>query len=201
MNNPNKPVKPTQWTTDGYWQAARQVHSPNQDQRPVDAVVSLIVIHNISLPPNEFGGPGVEQLFTNTLNPDEHPYYRDIAKVEVSAHFLIRRAGEVIQFVSCDQRAWHAGQSSWNGQQRCNEFSIGIELEGSDFVPFEPAQYAALSQLISAMIEHYPITAVVGHEHIAPGRKTDPGPCFDWSEVNSLCAANGISQCGPKTDN
>ncbi len=165
---------------DGWVSGARQVVSPNFDARPAAMQPDLLVIHNISLPPDEFGGPGVEQLFTNTLDPAEHPYYAGIASVEVSSHFFIRRDGELVQFVSCLDRAWHAGASNWQGRTRCNDFSIGVELEGSDFVPFEPAQYATLDKLVALLQQHYPITALAGHNEIAPERKTDPGPFFDW---------------------
>lgn len=174
-------MQKTDWLPGGIYAAARQIASPNCDDRPANLPITLVVLHNISLPPSEFGGPGVEQLFTNSLNPDAHPYYQAIAGVEVSAHFFIRRDGELIQFVPCDRRAWHAGLSSWQDRERCNEFSIGIELEGTDDQPFEPAQYTTLLPLLDAILAYYPITAIAGHEHIAPGRKTDPGPCFDWT--------------------
>lgn len=148
-------------------------------------VISLLVIHAISLPPGEFSGRGVERLFTNTLDPDEHSYYREIEGVKVSAHFFVRRSGELIQFVPCDRRAWHAGVSSWRGRDRCNDYSIGIELEGCDDQHFEAAQYKILNRLIVALKHRYPITAIVGHSDIAPGRKTDPGPCFDWARVTA----------------
>lgn len=164
-------------------EAGRCCASANFDARQSGAEVELIVIHNISLPPDEFGGPGVEQLFTNCLNPDEHPYYTQIAGLRVSAHFFIRRDGELIQFVSTENRAWHAGVSSWRGRERCNDFSVGIELEGCDTQPFEAAQYERLNELISALKARYPIRDVVGHSDIAPGRKTDPGPCFDWGRI------------------
>lgn len=163
---------------------ARQVASPNCDERPPGCSIDLIVIHNISLPPGEFGGDGVIELFTNRLNPEVHPYFREIHHLKVSAHFFIRRNGELIQFVPCDKRAWHAGVSQWQGRERCNDFSIGIELEGDDETPFEAAQYATLNALLAALKEAYPITTVTGHSDIAPGRKTDPGPCFDWGRVN-----------------
>lgn len=159
--------------------------SPNQDERPPGLPVSLIVVHAISLPPDSFGGPGVEQLFTNTLDPAEHPYYAEIHHLRVSAHYLVRRDGEVLQFVEPAQRAWHAGVSSWNGRARCNDFSIGIELEGCDSLPFEPVQYARLADLVRALQGRFPIEAVVGHSDIAPGRKTDPGPCFDWMRLSA----------------
>ena len=168
---------------DGWLIGASTLPSPNQDARPDDAAVSLLVIHAISLPPGEFGGPGVEQLFTNRLDPAQHPYYHEIEGLRVSAHFFIRRSGELIQFVSCDRRAWHAGASMWCGRERCNDFSLGVELEGCDEVPFERAQYETLMRLIAALRHHYPIQDIVGHSDIAPGRKTDPGPHFDWSRV------------------
>jgi AmpD protein len=171
----------------GWCAAARRIDSPNCDARPPDAEISLLVIHNISLPPGEFGGPGIEQLFTNRLDPAAHPYYATIDSLRVSSHFFIRRCGELIQFVSCRQRAWHAGASSWRGRERCNDFSIGVELEGSDDQPFSDAQYAQLNGLIRSLRAAYPsLTDVAGHSDIAPGRKTDPGPYFDWSRVQPL---------------
>lgn len=164
--------------------AARRLASPNCDERPVDASVRLVVIHAISLPPGEFGGPGIIQLFTNCLDPEVHPYFREIQDLRVSAHFLVRRDGELIQFVSCFGRAWHAGISSWLGRENCNNFSIGIELEGCDELPFEDAQYLALNRLLADLRRRFSIGAVVGHSDIAPGRKTDPGPCFDWHRVH-----------------
>ena len=163
-------------------------HCPNHDARPPNEAVRLIVIHAISLPPDEFGGPGVEQLFTNALDPTAHPYYATIDHLRVSAHFFIRRDGQAICFVDPDRRAWHAGVSCWNGRERCNDFSIGIELEGCDTRPFEPAQYERLAALIADLKRRYPIEAVVGHSDIAPGRKTDPGPFFDWNCLNALLA-------------
>ncbi len=163
-----------------------QIPSPNLDARPAGETVRLIVVHAISLPPDEFGGPGVVQLFTNTLDPAAHPYYATIHHLRVSAHFFIRRDGELIQFVHPDFRAWHAGASRWNGRERCNDFSIGIELEGCDTLPFEANQYERLTWLIEVLRLRYPIEAVVGHCDIAPGRKTDPGPCFDWAALGIL---------------
>ena len=154
--------------------------SPNCDARPDGVPVSMLVMHNISLPPGEFGGAGIVELFTNKLDAAAHPYYRQIAGLKVSAHFLIRRDGRLIQFVSTEQRAWHAGESSWRGRSRCNDFSVGIELEGADDCAFEDAQYAALADLALALGERYALTDIVGHADIAPERKTDPGPCFDW---------------------
>lgn len=174
----------------GWFAAARRIDSPNCDARPSEAAetnITLLVIHNISLPPDEFGGPGVEQLFTNRLNPAEHPYYATIHALRVSAHFFIRRDGELIQFVPCAQRAWHAGASSWRGRERCNDFSVGVELEGSDEQPFTEAQYVRLNALIRALREAYPgLVDIAGHSDIAPGRKTDPGPYFDWSRVTGF---------------
>jgi N-acetyl-anhydromuramoyl-L-alanine amidase len=167
----------------GYVLSATQISSPNFDARPEHIKIDLIVIHNISLPPNEYGGAGVMQLFTNQLNPNEHPYYAEIYTRKVSSHFFIRRDGELMQFVPCLQRAWHAGVSSWNHRERCNDFSVGIELEGSDYEAFEAAQYTTLRKLIACLKNNYPIQDVVGHSDIAPGRKTDPGPYFDWQEI------------------
>lgn len=159
---------------------ARFIASPHCDWRAHANDVRLIVIHNISLPPGEFGGNGVIELFTGRLDPAAHPYYAQIGKLRVSAHFFIRRDGELIQFVPCSKRAWHAGISSWQGWERCNDYSVGIELEGDDHTPFTDAQYRQLQQLIAALKAIYPIAAVTGHSDIAPGRKTDPGPYFDW---------------------
>ena len=173
------------WRLDaeGWLSGARRVASPNQDARPQGEVISLVVIHNISLPPGTFGGSGVEQLFSNCLNPDEHPYYAGIHNLRVSSHFFIRRDGELIQFVPCRQRAWHAGVSTWRGRERCNDFSIGVELEGTDEMAFTDAQYAVLNRLLEVLRAAYPITALAGHCDIAAGRKSDPGPCFDWRRV------------------
>lgn len=160
-----------------------RVPSPNCDQRPDPRDVSLLVIHNISLPPDVFGGPQVQQLFTNRLNPAEHPYFETIKDLRVSAHFFINRRGQALQFVSLRSRAWHAGKSVWDGRERCNDFSIGIELEGSDTLPFTAAQYRQLLRLTRLIRARYPsITPdrIVGHSDIAPVRKTDPGPHFNW---------------------
>ena len=174
-----------EWVVDagGWLPAAERIPSPNCDDRPEGEAVSLVVIHNISLPPGEYGGPGVIELFTNRLDPAGHPYYETIKGLRVSAHFLIRRDGGLIQFVSCSMRAWHAGASSWQGRARCNDYSVGIELEGTDTEPYTDAQYAVLNRLLRALRKAYPIAGVVGHADIAPGRKTDPGPCFDWARV------------------
>lgn len=164
----------------GWLRGVRRVVSPNCDARPPGTDIELLVIHNISLPPGEFGGAAVTQLFTNTLNLDAHPYYAQLEGLKVSAHFLVRRDGAIIQFVPCGKRAWHAGVSSWQGRPACNDFSIGVEMEGGDDVPFSDRQYAALARLTRLLRRNYPIRAIVGHVDIAPGRKTDPGPCFDW---------------------
>ncbi|MDY0073890.1 MAG: 1,6-anhydro-N-acetylmuramyl-L-alanine amidase AmpD [Thauera sp.] len=161
------------------------IPSPNFDLRPAGEAVVLIVIHAISLPPGQFGGPGVAQLFTNTLDAAEHPYYAGIAALRVSAHYLIRRDGRLICFVPPELRAWHAGQSQWRGRERCNDFSIGIELEGDDDTSFADAQYQRLNALIARLRGRFPIVDIQGHADIAPGRKTDPGPFFDWSKVEA----------------
>ncbi|MEY3411253.1 MAG: N-acetyl-anhydromuranmyl-L-alanine amidase, partial [Pseudomonadota bacterium] len=169
---------------DGICPQAQFIESPNHDLREIDDI-NLIVIHNISLPPNNYGGEGVIDLFTNQLNTNDHPYYAEIAHLKVSSHFFIRRDGSLIQFVPCTKRAWHAGVSKWEGREKCNDFSIGIELEGSDFEAFEPKQYDTLKLLIESLKITYPIQSVVGHSDIAPGRKTDPGPYFNWNEIDA----------------
>ena len=161
----------------------RVVESPNYEDRPGNAEVDLLVIHNISLPPGKYGGDFVEQLFLNCLNPEAHPYFAEIADVRVSSHLYIKRSGEVIQFVPLAKRAWHAGTSNWCGRENCNDFSIGIELEGCDEQPFTDAQYDALIAMTGHIQAIYPAITkdrIVGHSDIAPDRKTDPGPCFDW---------------------
>lgn len=163
----------------GLLEGAEYIPSPNCDERPAGEI-GLLVIHGISLPPGEFGGDGIRQLFTNALDTAEHPYYQTIAGLKVSSHFLIRRDGRIMQFVPCTKRAWHAGESSWQGRGRCNDFSLGIELEGCDDVPYADAQYASLAQLTTALRAAYPIRGIAGHGDIAPQRKTDPGPAFDW---------------------
>ena len=170
----------------GIAEGVRFVPSPNFDERPENARIELIVVHSISLPPGEFGGRGIEQLFTNCLDASEHPYYAGIAQLKVSAHFLVRRDGAITQFVPCAKRAWHAGASNWQGRARCNDFSVGIELEGCDEQPFEAPQYVALARLTGALRRVYPIGGIVGHSDVAPGRKTDPGPHFDWERYRSL---------------
>jgi AmpD protein len=160
--------------------------SPNADARPTDSLVSLIVLHNISLPPGHFGGSDILRLFANTLNPAAYPLYPALARLRVSAHFVIHRNGLLIQCVSCRQRAWHAGVSQWQGRPRCNDFSIGIELEGADRAPYTSRQYRNLNRLLDCLSRHYPISAIAGHGVIAPGRKTDPGPAFDLSRLKAL---------------
>ena len=167
----------------GWLRGVKRIDSPNSDARPEGERVRLIVIHAISLPPDSFGGPGVIELFTNRLDPAEHPYYASICELRVSSHFLIRRDGELIQFVSTGRRAWHAGVSSWQGRERCNDFSLGVELEGCDTLPFEDVQYSVLKTLLKRLAARYPGCDVAGHSDIAPGRKTDPGPFFDWSRL------------------
>jgi AmpD protein len=168
---------------EGWLRAARRCESPNAGERPDGVAPELIVIHSISLPPGEYGGDGIERLFTNRLDWNAHPYYRQIRGLEVSSHFVVRRGGEVLQFVSCDRRAWHAGASQWRGRENCNDFSIGIELEGLEGDTFEPAQYDALVVLMRRVARAYAIRGVAGHEHVAPGRKHDPGARFDWPRV------------------
>lgn len=171
------------WLPEGWLEGVRHLRSPNFGERPLPGNVSLIVIHNISLPPDEFGGDWVERFFVNELDPTAHPYFAEIAGLQVSAHFYIRRSGEIVQFVGADHKAWHAGRSMWCGRENCNDYSLGIELEGSDSQPFPPQQYAALWHLIDALRRRYPITDIAGHSDVAPGRKTDPGPHFDWHVV------------------
>jgi N-acetyl-anhydromuramoyl-L-alanine amidase len=170
--------------TEGWLKAAHQIASPNCAPRADGVLPTLVVIHAISLPPREFGGQAVAGLFTNTLNPDANPYFAAIAHLRVSAHFFIDRHGAIQQFVSTKDVAWHAGDSQWKGQESCNGFSIGIELEGCDELPFTDAQYAALNATLAALKAHYPsLEDAAAHSDIAPGRKTDPGPCFEWERV------------------
>jgi AmpD protein len=152
----------------------------NADDRPPETAIELLVLHNISLPPGRFGTDCIHQLFCNALERQSHPFLEQLAALRVSAHFLIERGGRICQFVSCSRRAWHAGTSSFEGRVACNDYSVGVELEGTDFTVFEPAQYAALAQLTTVLRAALPLRAVRGHSHIAPGRKTDPGPLFDW---------------------
>jgi N-acetyl-anhydromuramoyl-L-alanine amidase len=173
----------------GIMPAARQALSPNYDERPAGVAPELIVVHSISLPPGEFGGPWIDRLFTNALPRDTHPYFAQIADLKVSSHLLIRRDGALVQYVPFGKRAWHAGSSNYRGREKCNDFSIGIELEGTDMDAYEPAQYRALSDCIAALCAAYPSLStehIAGHDAIAPGRKTDPGPAFDWQRLKAL---------------
>ncbi|MBE9607852.1 1,6-anhydro-N-acetylmuramyl-L-alanine amidase AmpD [Chitinilyticum piscinae] len=170
----------------GWCVAARRVASPNCNARPASSEVELVVLHNIHLPPGKpFAGHDVEHLFTNTLDRSAHPSYPQLAELRVSAHFFLRRDGCLLQFVPTTARAWHAGVSSWQGRPGCNDFSVGIELEGSDFIAFEPIQYAVLDMLLAALCKRHPVVAIAGHSDVAPGRKTDPGPWFDWRRVRT----------------
>jgi AmpD protein len=177
--------------TADYWlpEAVRQ-DSPNHSERPDPEDVSLLVIHNISLPPGQYGGPWIDRLFTNTLPADADPYFAEIAHLRVSAHLLIRRDGTTVQYVPFDRKAWHAGQSCYMGRDSCNDFSIGIELEGSDYEPFTDIQYTALTRVTRYLMDRYPAilpSRIVGHSDIAPARKTDPGPFFDWNRYREAC--------------
>ena len=174
---------------EGWLEGARRVPSPNCDARPPGTEIGLIVVHGISLPPGAFGGDAIERLFTNRLDPEAHPYFREITGLKVSAHVLIRRDGALIQFVPFSMRAWHAGRSCFRDREACNDFSVGIELEGTDETPYADIQYQCLAELVSALRAAYPgiaADAVVGHCDIAPGRKTDPGPAFDWARLRRL---------------
>jgi len=184
----------------GLLAGARQLHSPNQSERPPAAEIDLLVIHNISLPPGEFGGDCVEQLFCNSLDATRHPYFKEIAHLEVSAHLFIDREGRVTQFVPFDQKAWHAGESSFAGKPACNDYSIGIELEGTDYEPFTASQYKALTEVTALLLQAYPrliLDRVVGHSDVAPSRKTDPGPCFDWAGYKA--AVQAVMPTGSQT--
>lgn len=174
------PSENTPLWLDGWYQFSGRQPSPNYGPRPITATVDLIVLHCISLPPGQYGGDEVQRLFTNQLDWNQHPYFKSIQGMEVSAHFFIRRQGELQQFVSCNERAWHAGASSYRGRGNCNDDSIGIELEGVEGEPFEDSQYETLAGLCAAILQRYPIAHIAGHEHVAPGRKTDPGNGFDW---------------------
>ena len=170
----------------GWLRRARAARSPNFGPRPQAAQVDLVVLHSISLPPGQYGGDAIERLFANELDWTEHPYFETIRGLTVSSHFLLRRSGELVQFVSCDDRAWHAGASHWRGRDDCNDFSVGIELEGLEGEAFEDAQYPVLAGLLASLAMRYPIAAVAGHEHVAPGRKNDPGGGFDWPRLRRL---------------
>jgi AmpD protein len=168
---------------DGWVEGARRVPSPNRDERPAGAAISLLLLHSISLPPGQYGGDAIERLFTNRLDPQAHPYFAEIAGLEVSSHFLVRRDGALVQFVAVQERAWHAGASVWRGRERCNDFSIGVELEGTDDGPFEDAQYRQLRELVHTLRAQLPLHDIAAHSEVAPGRKTDPGPGFDWARL------------------
>jgi N-acetyl-anhydromuramoyl-L-alanine amidase len=174
---------------EGLAEGVRYIASPNCDERPAGAEISLLVLHSISLPPGEYGGDGIQRLFTNLLDPQAHPYFREIISLQVSAHFLLRRDGELLQFVPVHRRAWHAGASSWRGRERCNDFSIGIELEGTDEAPFEDRQYERLASLVRSLRLALRLRDIAAHSDIAPGRKTDPGARFDWARLLSALSA------------
>jgi AmpD protein len=176
----------------GLMRGARQIASPNRDARPAGVEADLIVVHGISLPPGEFGGPWIDRLFTNALPPDVHPYFAEVSSMRVSSHLVLDRDGAVTQYVNLHERAWHAGKSVYEGREACNDFSVGVELEGADTLPYEAAQYEALAQVVAALCAAYPRLSpdrLVGHSDIAPGRKTDPGPAFDWPRARGLIAA------------
>ncbi len=174
---------------EGWCDGAEKLLSPNHNSRPPEMPVDLIVVHNISLPPGQYGGPYIADLFLNRLDFDAHPYFDQLRSLTVSAHFLVRRDGHLMQFVSASDRAWHAGASDFCGRLQCNDFSIGIEMEGSDYEPFDDAQYVTLAELTQALCQRYPVAAVTGHQQIAPARKTDPGPYFDWGRYEKAVAA------------
>ena len=184
----NTPAAPQPAWDGGWLRSAIRCPSPNFGPRPPQACIDLVVVHSISLPPGQYGGDAVQALFTNALDWEAHPYYQQIRGLQVSAHFYIRRDGTLWQFVSCDERAWHAGRSCWRGRENCNDDSIGVELEGLEGDTFEAAQYESLAQLCQTLAQRYPIAHIAGHEHVAPGRKQDPGPGFDWARLQSLSA-------------
>lgn len=192
---PEHPNEATGLWDQGWYTPAQRLDSPNFGPRPADACIDLLVIHSISLPPGQYGGQEVQALFTNQLDWDAHPYFAQIRGLQVSSHFYIRRDGSLWQFVSADDRAWHAGQSEYRGRPQCNDDSIGIELEGLEGDLFEDAQYEQLSQLCQALHRHYPIAHIAGHEHIAPGRKHDPGAGFDWQRLKATVKLP--NQCFP----
>lgn len=180
-----KPARAPAWRA-GWWSAARRIESPNQNERPPGCAVTLALIHSISLPPGEYGGDTIERLFTNRLDWQAHPYFEQIRGLEVSSHFVIRRDGELLQFVSTARRAWHAGRSAWRGRENCNDYSVGIELEGLEGSPFDDPQYERLAALLQALARRHPLEGVAGHEDVAPGRKADPGARFDWPRLRAL---------------
>jgi AmpD protein len=178
---------------------ARQIDSPNHDSRPPGVEPELIVVHGISLPPGEFGGPWIDRLFTNSLPGELHPYFAEVGSLRVSSHLVVQRDGAVTQYVNFNERAWHAGKSSYRGREACNDFSIGVELEGTDTLPYEAAQYRALAEVVAALCAAYGSLSpehCVGHSDIAPGRKTDPGPAFDWPRARRLI--EGARRCSPR---
>jgi AmpD protein len=179
-----------QISPDRWLEGTRRVASPNCDERPAGAEISLLLLHSISLPPGEYGGDAIERLFTNRLAPHEHPYFREIASLKVSSHFLVRRDGALLQFVPLERRAWHAGASSWRGRSRCNDFSVGVELEGTDESPFADAQYQVLILLIRKLKQILPLRDIAAHSDVAPGRKTDPGACFHWARLLAPLASH-----------
>lgn len=183
-----KPGAALEIGADHWLRPARHCPSPNCNPRPEGAPARLVVVHGISLPPGEYGGPWIDHLFTNSLDPARHPYFATIAGLTVSSHLLIRRDGEVVQYVPFDLRAWHAGKSQYQGVENCNDFSIGIELEGTDEQPYAEVQYDVLARVIRVLNSRYPATIghLAGHSDIAPGRKTDPGPAFDWGRLHGL---------------
>ncbi|WP_425342696.1 1,6-anhydro-N-acetylmuramyl-L-alanine amidase AmpD [Piscinibacter koreensis] len=180
----------------GWYVPARHVPSPNFGSRPPATLVTLALVHSISLPPGVYGGDAIERLFTNRLDWSLHPYFESIRGLEVSAHFVIRRAGGLVQFVSTDDRAWHAGASVWQGRPNCNDYSVGIELEGLEGETFEGPQYEALARLLGDLRKRHPIDAVAGHEHVAPGRKLDPGPGFDWARLEASLGWRDVAFAG-----
>lgn len=190
------PSAPLRVDAQGWLAGIRRAPSPHADERPAGSRAELVVIHGVSLPPGEFGGPWVEDFFAGRLDVSRHPYFAEIAALRVAPHVFVQRNGEVVQFVSCLRRAWHAGRSQWHGREECNDFSIGIELEGADDIPYTDMQYAALARLVPALRKAYPDIgddAVVGHCDVAPGRKTDPGPAFDWRRLARLLARAGYN--------
>jgi AmpD protein len=194
MHSPSFPPLGPVDTQNGLLRGARFVPSPNHDERPAGAAPELLVVHGISLPPGQYGGPWIDQLFTNTLPRGEHPYFEQIAELRVSSHLLIRRDGETVQYVPFHLRAWHAGKSCYEGRERCNDFSIGIELEGADDSAYEAVQYRRLADVIVALCRAYRTLSperIAGHSDIAPGRKTDPGAAFDWPRLRALLRALG----------
>ncbi len=198
---PNEQPAPAHPAWDGGWHTgARRLPSPNFGPRPAQAHIDLVVVHSISLPPGEYGTGAVQQLFTNRLDWDAHPYYQGLRGLEVSAHFFITRSGALWQFVDCDQRAWHAGASRYRGRERCNDDSVGIELEGLEGRTFAPAQYATLARLCRDLAARYPIAHVAGHEHIAPGRKQDPGPGFQWRRLQQALGWEAARFPAPDSD-